>query len=359
MTNAVLRTYTEVTPDFLTAALRASGWSEEAVVSGVTAETIGAGQMGLCARFSLEYGGEARGAPRSLIGKFAATDEQARQFMSATGYRNEVCFYQHFASRVSVGAPRCAYAAIDDEGWFTLLLEDFVPMQPGDQLRGLSLAQVESAVLALVGLHAPFWDSSELTDHDCFAGGQTHAPELLKAGLQAAVPGFLERYASALAVDEVAFYERFAASGFHWIAARGPARSLIHSDFRPDNLLFSADTTAPRVGVVDWQGFGAGLGLADVGFLIGNSLEPTERVANEERLVRRYHAALVAAGVEDYGWTDCWEDYARALTSPLITTIFGAMYGLRTERGDRMFELMGSRHARQILDLGADRFLGD
>jgi hypothetical protein len=53
VTNAVLRTYTEVTPDFLTAALRASGWSEEAVVSGVTAETIGAGQMGLCARFSL------------------------------------------------------------------------------------------------------------------------------------------------------------------------------------------------------------------------------------------------------------------------------------------------------------------
>jgi hypothetical protein len=33
------------------------------------------------------------------------------------------------------------------------------------------------------------------------------------------------------------------------------------------------------------------------------------------------------------------------------------MYGARTERGDRMFELMGARHARQILDLDADRFL--
>jgi len=61
----------------------------------------------------------------------------------------------------------------------------------------------------------------------------------------------------------------------------------------------------------------------------------------------------------DYALDECWDDYARSLLSALLTTIFGAMYGARTERGDRMFERMGARHARQIIDLGADRFLGD
>ena len=40
-----------------------------------------------------------------------------------------------------------------------------------------------------------------------------------------------------------------------------------------------------------------------------------------------------------------------------MTTIFGAMYGVRSERGDEMFVIMGGRHARQILDLGVDSLL--
>jgi hypothetical protein len=40
-----------------------------------------------------------------------------------------------------------------------------------------------------------------------------------------------------------------------------------------------------------------------------------------------------------------------------MTTIFGAMYGVRSDRGDEMFVIMGGRHARQILDLGVDSLL--
>jgi hypothetical protein len=97
--------------------------------------------------------------------------------------------------------------------------------------------------------------------------------------------------------------------------------------------------------------------MSDVSFVIGNALTADERRAHEERIVRTYHDGLLAAGVASYSFDECWDDYARSLLSALCTTIFGAMYGLRTERGDHMFELMGARHARQILDLGADRFL--
>ena len=97
--------------------------------------------------------------------------------------------------------------------------------------------------------------------------------------------------------------------------------------------------------------------MSDVSFVLGNALEPEVRRAHEERIVRAYHASLVAAGVSSYSFAECWDDYSCSLLSALLTTVFGAMYGARTERGDRMFELMGARHARQILDLGADRFL--
>ena len=356
MTDAVLRAFDDVTPGFLTEVLRDRGWIGDAAVVDAPARTVGAGLMGICARYELHLDREVPDAPRSVVGKFAAQDATAREFMASSGYRNELCFYQHFATQVSIRAPRCAHAAIDDDGWFTLVLEDCAPMEPGDQLRGCSVDQVEAAVLELVGLHAPRWDAPELGTHACFADRASVAPELLVAGLQAVVPGFVDRYGAAFAPDEVAFYERFGEAAGIWFAARPTPRSLVHSDFRPDNLLFSREAT-PSVAVVDWQGFTRGCAMSDVSFLIGNALAPDVRRAEEERLVRTYHDALVDAGVSSYPFDECWSEYACSLLSALLTTIFGAMYGARTERGDRMFELMGGRHARQILDLGADRFL--
>jgi hypothetical protein len=260
-------------------------------------------------------------------------------------------------TRVTIRAPRCGYAAIDDDGWFTLLLEDLAPLEPGDQLVGCTVAQVEAAVQELVGLHAPFWDSPELERHPCFTGHDLADPSMLAEGLRAVVPGFVGRYGHAFAPDEADFYERFGRAPEGWIAARPRARSLVHSDYRPDNLLFGDGEGGVRVAAVDWQGFGRGCALSDVSFVIGNGLTPGDRRAHEERIVRGYHDSLVAAGVTDYSFVECWDEYARSLLSALMTTIFGAMYGARTARGDKMFVVMGGRHARQILDLGADRVL--
>ncbi len=160
MTEAVVRASGDVTVEFLTEVLRDSGWIGDAAVVDAPSEPVGAGLMGVCARYHLELDRAVPDAPTSVIGKFAAEDETAREFMASSGYRNELCFYQHFAARLSIHAPRSAHAAIDDEGWFTLILEDCAPMEAGDQLRGCTVAQVEAAVGELVGLHAPLWDAA-------------------------------------------------------------------------------------------------------------------------------------------------------------------------------------------------------
>jgi hypothetical protein len=355
----VFRSHLDVTPAVLTECLQAAEWiPDDVTVVDAAITPIGAGQMGICARYDLQLDRAVEGAPTSIVGKFAAADEQARTFMASSGYPNEVCFYRDFASQVTIRVPRCAHAAIDGDGWFTLLLEDLSPMCPGDQLAGCTVAQVEAAVQELVGLHAPLWDARVLHEHPQFSSSGLADPNVLVDALQAVVPGFVERYGHAFAPDEVEFYERLTTSARGWIEARPSAHSLVHSDFRPDNLMFgTGDDGRPTVAAVDWQGFGRGCAMSDVSFVVGNALTPDDRRANEERIVREYHDALVAAGVDGYSWEQCWDEYGRSLLSALMTTIFGAMYGVRSERGDRMFVIMGGRHARQILDLGVDSLL--
>jgi hypothetical protein len=216
-------------------------------------------------------------------------------------------------------------------------------------------------VQELVGLHAPLWDAPVLHEHPQFAGtGGLADPTVLAGALQAVVPGFVERYGPEFTPDEVDFYERLTTSARGWIEARPQAHSLVHSDYRPDNLMFGSDADgSPAVAAVDWQGFGKGCALSDVSFIVGNALTADDRRAHEERIVRDYHDALVRAGVDGYPWEDCWIDYGHSLLSALMTTIFGAMYGIRTDRGDAMFVIMGGRHARQILDLGVDSVLAN
>ena len=55
--------------------------------------------------------------------------------------------------------------------------------------------------------------------------------------------------------------------------------TLIHSDLRADNLLFSPDGTA--VTLVDWQGAGIGPPAWDLAYFLSQSLDVDTRRANE------------------------------------------------------------------------------
>jgi hypothetical protein len=351
-----IRRRDEITPEWLTVVLQADGSIGAGRVAGIEGRLVGNGLMGVCVRCSLTLDGAPETAPTSVIVKLAAEEDSTRAFMASTGYRNELCFYQHLAPTLTVRAPRCSYAASDDD-WFTLVLEDLAPAEAGDQLVGCTPDQVTLAVLESVGLHAPRWADPELLAHPCLAGHTAFRGEDLQAGLAAVIPGFLERYSDALDDEQVDFYERLATCAAAWFGARPAPVTLSHGDYRPDNLLFGTTEGGPPVAVVDWQGLSLGSGLSDVGFVIGGALDVEERRTHETAMLREYRSAMRAAGV-DRSWDATWDDYRRSLLSGLLTTIFGAMYGVRTDRGDEMFRSMGRRHAQQVLDAGADEFLG-
>jgi len=170
-------------------------------------------------------------------------------------------------------------------------------------------------------------------------------------------PNFVERYGEELEADVVGLGGRFVARLPAYYAHRPEPHTVTHNDFRLDNLLFGTTEGGPPVAVVDWQTVGVGPGVGDVSYFLGAGLSVEDRQAHEEALVREYHAALLAAGVEDFGWDRCWADYRAFAFAGFHMAVLASMIVERTDRGDAMFLAMAARHGRQILDLGAEEFL--
>jgi hypothetical protein len=135
-----------------------------------------------------------------------------------------------------------------------------------------------------------------------------------------------------------------------WLLAEPDRFSLMHGDYRLDNLLFDPDRT--RVTVVDWQTVGLGLPTRDLAYFTATSLLPEIRPTVERDLVQQYHRALLSYGVTDYAGETCWNDYRLGvLQAPLITAL-GFAFSASTERGDEMILTMLHRGCRAIRELG-------
>lgn len=336
--------------------LRAGG-HPEVTVSNLQSKRIGTGQIGMCVRFTFGTAGDPT-APTSLVGKFPSDDPLSRQTgVNLKNYIKEVSFYQQLQHRLRIRTPRCWYAEIDGEGpEFALLLQDMTPAEQGNQLEGCTPEVAHAAVMELIGLHAPTWNDGSLAELDFVV--PRPAPDTPATGNLYAMTlePFLERFGSALEADQIDIIRRYgeALNGGHDPA--GPS-ALIHIDYRLDNLLIDTGQDPIAVTTVDWQSLTLGNPLTDVAYFIGAGMLPEVRRAHEERIVRDYHAGLLAAGITDYDWDDCWRDYRRATFSGFGVTVIASVLVQQTERGDAMFTAMARRHSRHALDHRADELL--
>ena len=346
-----------------------AGWFNEClrhcgidgVVSGFDAERVGTGQIGKCIRYTLHYQSAEPGAPRSLVGKFPSDDESSRATgVALQNFLKEVRFYQQLQERLDIRTPRCYFAEITGEGpEFFLLLEDLAPAQQGDQLRGCDAATAKAALTQLVGLHAPSWCDHSLAQLPWLYNKDARVATATRDLYRAQLPGFVQRYGPDLASDECRIIQQLGEAENSPLVAQGlpDVFSLIHVDYRLDNLLFNTQEDQTQVTAVDWQSITLGSPLNDAAYFVGAGLLPSDRAAAEEHLVRGYFDALCDAGVTGFDWPDCWQAYRYGAFAGFAVTVVASMIVERTERGDQMFTTMAQRHARHALDLGADEFL--
>jgi aminoglycoside phosphotransferase (APT) family kinase protein len=322
-------------------------------VEHVDVVPVGTGQTGATYRITATYGANPAGLPGTFVIKMPAQDDAVRGGVTL-GYLSEVAFYAKVVAALAVPTPRCFYSDITGDGSeFALLLADMSPAVQGDQIAGSSLEEAQLAVVALAGLHGPSWCDSQWLDLSEIAmpmPGNVDGFKGLGDVARMAVDMTLEKLG-----DRVPEHDRETATQamsvvYPWLMAEPGRYSLMHGDYRLDNLLFDPDKN--RVTVVDWQTLGVGLPARDLSYFTATSLSPELRAASEDELVDSYYDALLRYGVTGYDRDTCWRDYRLGmLQAPLITTL-GCAFAASTERGNEMMAVMLSRGCQAIRELG-------
>ncbi len=346
-----------VTPEWMTAALRRGGTDTEIV--GLRHEPVGGGQLSSSHRFHLDIHPDSPDpAPSSVVLKLAAGTPEGRAQI-APGYRSEVGYYTRFAPHAQIRVPHCWSAAINTDGRsFTLVLEDAHPAQPGVQADGCDTPQAEAALRNLAGLHGPFWNKPGLTNGtDWLRHTDEAGLSFLGEILTAATEPFLDRFQDRLSPTDTDTLHRTTDHFTQWGRHVCGRHTLIHGDYRLDNLLF---TESHEVTAIDWQSLEIGFPGRDVAYFLATALPPTLRRAQEKNLVRAYHEQLTQMGIDDYPLDDCFHDYRLGTPQAPLLTVLGSVYATNepTENSDRMLLSMITNACAAIRDLGTLDLLG-
>jgi aminoglycoside/choline kinase family phosphotransferase len=347
-------------------------WLSEAL--GVTVVTLaaepiaaGVGFLGKLARLTPRYAGAAAGAPRSLIAKLPTLDPGTRQLARLFRfYEREVRFYREVSSRVGVRVPKLLHGDFDAEsGDFVLLLEDMAPARVGDQLESCTPEQARVAVREAAALHATWWRKPELDALTWmpFANDPVHLSA--EPTYQACWPGFLKFTEGKLSDPVKRIGERLGArvNRIQHVMMERPV-TLVHGDYRLDNLFFAAPQPAGGGGVlfaaVDWQIAFRGNGTFDVGYLLAGNLTVAGRRAQEQELLRLYHDRLVSGGVNNYDFASCLRDYKLSALFCLVYVVISiATLDPANARGVALFQAWLERVGTAILDLEAEQVMPD
>ena len=351
----------QLTPEWLTRVLQADGTiGRDASVRSVDSETVGEGVgfIGLLTRLHLQYDGAAASAPRTLIAKFPSPAEGARIIGNLYGvYEREVRFYSDLAGEVDVYTPRCHHSAMDvDAGQYFLLLEDLASSgRVGDQVRGCSEEEALLAVSELATLHAAWWESPRLDEIAWLPRGA----DLVRASMQALYPqagaAFMEVFGERLPPE---ITEVMSSLGQRVLASlpqlETRPETVVHADFRLDNLFFGGEGAEYRLAVIDWQVPNRSNGAYDLAYFVSGSMPPDRRRACETRLVQRYYDVLLERGVRDYPFEELLQDYRLSLALALaIMTVGFATLERTNERAVQLWEGLLDGLVASITDNGS------
>lgn len=325
-------------------------------VTAGSPKRIGEGQVGMNLRYELSSSDTS--VPSSVVVKMASPDPTSRATgISLRNYEREVKFYNELVNTIDVRSPHCWFADWhSDGGDIAIVLEDMAPCEQGDQIRACGIEHARLAVDQLVKMQGPRWNDDTLANVDWLQRRDSNDVERLAGLLQMVKPGFLSVYAETIRAEigqeGLDFIDTMATNIEGYVHGKGDAFSVTHGDFRLDNLLFATDAGGVPCAVVDWQTPGHGNGMSDLAYFIGAGLLPDDRRLYEWELVDQYIAGIESYGHDvDHDWVK-WH-YRREAISGVIMAVIASQIVGRTDRGDKMFEVMATRHILQGLENGA------
>ena len=349
----------DITLQWLTEALYSTGAPSNAIVTSLRIEPIAeltcAGQL---ARLHLRFSQSHSTLPSTLIAKLHAPDELLRaKTRPFTPDKHEILFYQQLASEIPLRIPHCYYSAMNvNNGKYIRVLEDLAPAQTGDQIRGSTAEETALALRAIAGFHAYWWNSDKLEKFDWLTNSSTDSNSVncwILEQYRKAFPIFADKTGNLLTDTVKAFGEQLPEKLTDKCQFRKSPRTLVHGDFRLENVFFGASLGKQGFAVIDWQDISRGEAVWDVAWFIGGCLQVTSKRQEEEcQLLKIYHETLRVNGVDGYTFDACWNDYRLAMSRYFVQAVLMvASSNSENDREHKLARIVAERFIAAITDL--------
>ncbi len=138
----------EITPQWITHALREGGYLKDASVKSIEKKIIGdaKGFLSSVVQVKIEYDTIEKDAPVSVVVKIEPEEGGFKDFGDEmNAFQREIRFYREIADTVPIRLPKLYYA-VDQPPAYSMVMEDLSHFIPGDQVVGMHEHQVIKTV---------------------------------------------------------------------------------------------------------------------------------------------------------------------------------------------------------------------
>ena len=300
-----------LTAEWLTDLFHASGTLPNHIsITEVSQSTVGegTGMMSELCRLHLTPSSQVSDLPATLIAKYPSRNPTNREVaMSFNLYEREVRYFAELDAQTTACAPPTHIATLDGDN-FVIIMQDMQDYAVGDQTAGADLHQSELAIDELARLHSAFYGQVDHLDWIPGIADSYHADNMYNfcgGAWDVMVDAFADSVPPPITALKTPFLAKLPALQQRMNAS---PRTLVHGDFRMENILYGTQPEHHKAVIIDWQGPLLGQGLVDVCLMLGQSTRTSIRRAHERALLDRYVAGLRAEGCE-YPGADVWLDY--------------------------------------------------
>jgi hypothetical protein len=340
--------------DFLSEVL---GVSVDAVESERIA--VGEGFLGELARLHLKSTDP--DAPKTLIAKIPTTDSGMKPLGMMLGvYEREGRFYDEIAPKLQINVPDCLYNGQDGED-FALLLEDVGHLEGGDHMQGATLDQAYAAIDAAAGVHGRWWRSPELDKLDWVPAPDNPINLSLQDLYASTWPAVIDKFGHHFDEQLIKATEEFIPACSDFLTHYGEefSMTLVHNDFRLDNMFFDGEN-GMEMTLIDWQIVGKGDGGGDLVPFLMNNIDTEMRREHETELVERYHRAMNEQGAGYANLQDVKDGLGMSMMFWLTAWGFTSVSAIvSNERAETLFDNVMRRATATARDYEAWQYTGD
>ena len=175
----------------------------------------------------------------------------------------------------------------------------------------------------------------------------------LYGGTEASWDNFVKVFGDLLTAELIGAKEQYL-KGLPKVQSRMNAipRTIVHGDYRMDNLFFKEAGQGIEVACCDFQAPVRGKGIQDVAYFLSGSIDIDMRREHEKELIKRWLKELERLGINGYSFEEAWDDYRMGVLMVwTYVVIVGGGMSAENERGDSWVEAMVKRSIAAMNDL--------